>query len=69
MYCITTPIEPKIEMIVETPEEDIEDAVFICPNCFKYTMVFLDDNTQKCTNCNTIGYFTRPSESDEVTKK
>ena len=51
MYCITTPIVPNIDMIVEFPEERIEEAVFICPTCFNKTMVFLDDNTQKCKNC------------------
>ncbi|MHA1612949.1 MAG: OsmC family protein [Promethearchaeota archaeon] len=66
MYCITTPIEPKIERIVETPEERIEDAIFICPTCFNKTMVFLNDNTQKCDNCGTTGYFTLEPESEKV---
>ena len=69
MYCITTPIEPKVEMIVEIPEEKFEEATFICPTCFTKTMVFLDDNTQKCANCGTIGYFTRESEVEKVSQK
>ncbi len=66
MYCITTPIEPKIEMIVETPEESIENAIFICPTCFNKTMVFLNNNTQECQNCGTTGYFTLQPESEKV---
>jgi len=69
MYCITTPIFPNIDMIVEVPEEKIEEAVFICPSCFQKTMVFLDDNTQKCTDCGTIGYFTRPTKTGKVSQK
>jgi len=69
MYCITTPIIPKIDMIVEIPEEKIEEVVFICPTCFNKTMVFLDDNTQKCTNCGTSGYFTKQLESEKVSQK
>jgi len=69
MYCITTPIVPKIEMIVEIPEVQIEEAVFICPNCFNKTMVFLDDNTQKCKNCGTTGYFNLQPEPKKVSQK
>ena len=69
MYCITTPIVPKIDMIVEIPEERIEEVVFICPTCFNKTMVFLDDNTQKCKNCGTTGYFTKQPEPEKVSQK
>ena len=69
MYCITTSIMPKIDMIVEIPEEKIEEAVFICPTCFNKTMVFLDDNTQKCTNCGTTGYFTSQPDTKKVSQK
>lgn len=69
MYCITTPIVPKIEMIVEIPEEKIEEILFICPTCFNKTMVFLDDNSQKCTNCGTIGYFTQEPEAEKTSPK
>ena len=69
MYCITTPVTPKIDMIVEVPEEKIEEAVFICPNCFNKTMVFLDDNTQKCSSCGTTGYFTLEPETKTVSQK
>ena len=69
MYCITTPIVPNIDMIVEFPEEKIESVLFICPTCFNKTMVFLDDNSQKCTNCGTIGYFTRQSKAEKVSQK
>jgi len=69
MYCITTPIVPNIDMIVEIPEERIEELVFICPTCFNKTMVFLDDNTQKCKNCGTTGYFTKPPEPEKVSQK
>lgn len=69
MYCITAPIVPNIDMIVEFPEERIEEAVFICPTCFNKTMVFLDDNTQKCKNCGTTGYFTKQPEPEKVSQK
>lgn len=69
MYCITTPITPKIEMIVEIPEEKFEEAAFICPSCFNKTMVFLDDNTQKCTNCGSTGYFTKEPKTEKVAQK
>jgi uncharacterized OsmC-like protein len=69
MYCITTPIIPKIDMIVEVPEEKIEEAIFICPTCFNKAMVFLDDNTQKCKNCGTVGYFTQQPETEKVSQK
>lgn len=69
MYCITTPIVPKIDMIVEIPKVKMEEALFICPTCFNKTMVFLDDNTQKCKNCGTTGYFTKPPEPEKVSQK
>ncbi len=69
MYCITTPIVPNIDMIVEIPEEKIEEVLFICPTCFNKTMVFLDDNSQKCTNCGTIGYFTQQAEAEKASPK
>lgn len=69
MYCITTPIVPNIDMIVEIPEEKIEEVLFICPTCFNKTMVFLDDNSQKCTNCGTIGYFTQQAEAEKTSPK
>jgi len=69
MYCITTSIVPNIDMIVEIPETTIEEVRFICPTCFNKTMVFLDDNSQKCTNCGTIGYFTRQPEAEQASQK
>ena len=69
MFCITTPIVPKIEMIVDIPDEKREEATFICPNCFNKTMEFLDDNTQKCKNCGTTGYFTLQPEAKKVSQK
>ena len=66
--CITTPVTPKIDMIVEIPEEKIEEAVFICPTCFNKTMVFLDNNTQKCTNCGTTGFFTLNPNTKKVSQ-
>jgi uncharacterized OsmC-like protein len=69
MYCITTPIIPNIDMIVEIPDEKIEEVLFICPTCFNKTMVFLDDNSQKCKNCGTIGYFTRPPNAEKAPQK
>lgn len=69
MYCITTPIVPNIDMIVEFPEEKIEEVLFICPTCFNKTMVFLEDNSQKCKNCGTIGYFTRPPKAEKASQK
>jgi len=69
MYCITTPIVPKIDMIVEIPKVKMEEALFICPTCFNKTMVFLDDYTQKCKNCGTTGYFTKPPDPEKVSQK
>jgi ribosomal protein S27E len=60
---------PNIEMIKVISEKDLEEATFICPTCFNKTMVFLDDNTQKCENCGTTGYFTKQLESKEVPQK
>ena len=69
MYCITTPIMPNIEMIKIISEAELEEARFICPTCFNKTMVLLDDNTQRCEKCGTVGYLTRQLESEEVPQK
>jgi len=69
MYCITTPIIPKIEMIKEVSEDEIEEALFICPTCFNKSMVLLDDKTQRCEKCGTVGYFMRPSESEKMSEE
>jgi len=69
MYCITTPIMPNIEMIKVISEAELEEAQFICPTCFNKTMVLLDDNTQRCEKCGTVGYLTRQLESEEVPQK
>lgn len=69
MYCITTPIVPKIELIKEYPEEVLEQVHQICPNCFHRTMVFLTDNTQACNNCGTIGFFMKEPETGKIKMK
>jgi len=69
MYCITTPIMPNIEMIKVISEAELEEALYICPTCFNKTMVLLDDNTQRCEKCGTVGYLTKQLESEEVPQK
>lgn len=69
MFCIQTPITPKIEMIKEFSKNEQELIHFICPMCFKKSMVFLDDNTQVCQECGTTGYFVRNPETQKVSLK
>jgi uncharacterized OsmC-like protein len=69
MYCIQTPIVPKIEMIKEFSEEQEDLIHFICPTCFKKSMIFLDDNTQVCQECGTTGFFIRNPETQEISLK
>jgi uncharacterized OsmC-like protein len=69
MYCIQTPIIPKIEMIKEFSKEEKELVHFICPTCFKQSMVFLDDNTQVCQECGTTGFFVRNPKTQKVSLK
>lgn len=66
MYCITTPIIPQIDMILEVPKAEIEEIYYICPTCFNKTMVFLDDNTQICSECGTTGFFVRRPETEKI---
>ena len=66
MYCMTTAVIPEIDMIKEVPKATLEEASFICPNCFNKNMVFQDDNTQICTNCGTKGFFIRDFEKEKI---
>ncbi|MBY9004269.1 MAG: OsmC family protein [Candidatus Lokiarchaeota archaeon] len=69
MYCIQTPITPKIELIKEFSEQEQEVIHFICPTCFKKSMIFLDDNTQVCQECGTTGFFVLNPVTQKVSLK
>ena len=69
MYCIQTPIVPKIEMIKEYSKEEEEIIHFICPTCFKKSLKFIDDNTQICQECGTTGFFVRNPITKEISLK
>ena len=69
MYCIQTPIVPNIEMIKEFTKDEEDIIHFICPTCFKKSLVFIDDNTQICQECGTTGFFVRNPETQEISLK
>ena len=57
----------KITVIGNGGEQEL--IHFICPTCFKKTMIFLDDNTQVCQECGTTGFFVRNPETEKVSLK